>query len=140
MLELQVGARSGLSPPSAMVTMPVAADVYNHRADGEHDKPEEELEIENDDDILLWWHEHKLTYPILSIMARDIMFVPVSVSSKSSFSGTTRILEDRRQRLLPKHVEMLTCMKDWDQAARNEQHAPKDIDLEEIFNIQLVPG
>ena len=23
-------------------------------------------------DILLWWREHKLTYPILSIMARDI--------------------------------------------------------------------
>jgi hypothetical protein len=24
-------------------------------------------------DILLWWHDHKLTYPVLSIMAKDIM-------------------------------------------------------------------
>ena len=64
-------------------------------------------------DILLWWRDHKLTYPILSIMACDIMFVPVSImSSESYFSCTTRILEDRRRRLLPEHVEMLTCIKD----------------------------
>ena len=41
-------------PPMASVTMPVPADEYNHRADGEHPEAEEaveELEIENDDDI-----------------------------------------------------------------------------------------
>jgi len=64
-------------------------------------------------DILLWWRDHKLTYPVLSIMARDIMSVPVStVSSKSCFSCTFRILEDRQQRLLPEHVKMLMCIKD----------------------------
>ena len=42
-------------------------------------------------DILLWWRDHKLTYPILSIMARDVMSVPVSVSSESCFSCTSRI-------------------------------------------------
>jgi hypothetical protein len=30
--------------------MPVAADEYNHRADGEIPEPVEELEIEDDDD------------------------------------------------------------------------------------------
>jgi hypothetical protein len=35
----------------AAVTMLVAADEYNHRADGEHPEPVEEMEIENDDDI-----------------------------------------------------------------------------------------
>jgi hypothetical protein len=41
-----------------------------------------------DDDfhILLWWRDHKLTYPILPIMARDIMFVPVSTVSLSLLS------------------------------------------------------
>ena len=29
-------------------------------------------------DIIIWWHEHKLTYPILSILAKDVMSVPVS--------------------------------------------------------------
>jgi hypothetical protein len=63
------------------------------------------------------------------------MSVPVStVSSESCFSCTARILEDRRRRLLPEHVEMLTCMKDWDQAVRKEQHATEDIDLEEMFD------
>ncbi|XP_066311030.1 zinc finger BED domain-containing protein RICESLEEPER 2-like [Miscanthus floridulus] len=85
-------------------------------------------------DILLWWRDHKLTYRILSIMARDIMSVPVStVSSESCFSCTSRILEDRRRRLLPEHVEMLTCIKDWEQGARREQHTPEDLDLEEAF-------
>jgi hypothetical protein len=32
-------------------------------------------------DILLWWRDHKLTYPILSTMARDIMSVSVSTVS-----------------------------------------------------------
>jgi hypothetical protein len=72
-------------------------------------------------DILLWWHDQKLTYPILSIMARDIIYVPVStVSLESCFSYTARILEVWRQRLLLEHVEMLTCLKDWDQGARKE--------------------
>jgi hypothetical protein len=75
-------------------------------------------------------------------MARDIISVPVStVSSESCFSCTARILEDRRRRLLPEHVEMLTCMKDWDQAVRKEQHAPEDIDLEDMFdNLYLDEG
>jgi hypothetical protein len=93
-------------------------------------------------DLLLWWRDHKLTYPILSIMARDIMVVPVStVSSESCFSCIARILEDRRRRLLPEHVEMLTCIKDWDLAARKEQHAPEDVDLEDLFeNLYLDEG
>jgi hypothetical protein len=33
--------------------------------------------FDDDFNILNLWHEHKLTYPILSILARDIMYVPV---------------------------------------------------------------
>jgi hypothetical protein len=68
-------------------------------------------------------------------MARDIMsvlylqFLLSLVSAKlPGYSKTGR------RRLLPEHVEMLTCMKDWDQAVRKEQHAPQDIDLEELFD------
>ena len=62
------------------------------------------------------------------------MSVPISsVSFESCFSCTARILEDQQRRLLPEHVEMLTCMKDWEQAVRTEQHAPEDVDLEEAF-------
>jgi hypothetical protein len=33
---------------------------------------------EDDFDLLRWWRDHKLTCPVLSIMARDIMSVLVS--------------------------------------------------------------
>jgi hypothetical protein len=37
--------------------------------------------------ILNWWHEHKLSYHVLSILARDVIYVPVStISSESAFS------------------------------------------------------
>jgi hypothetical protein len=39
---------------------------------------------EDDFDLLLWWRDHKLTFPVLSIMARDIMSVPVSTVSSES--------------------------------------------------------
>ena len=52
---------------------------------------------EDDFDLLLWLRDHKLTFPILSIMARDIMSVSVStVSSKPCFSLVGRIIEERR--------------------------------------------
>jgi hypothetical protein len=68
---------------------------------------------EDDFDILIWWRDHKLTYPVLSIMARDIMSIPVStVSLESCFGLTGRIIEERQRRLLPENVEMLACLKD----------------------------
>ena len=48
--------------------------------------------------ILIWWHEHKLSYLVLSILARDVLTVPVStISSESAFSLTGRIIEERRR-------------------------------------------
>ena len=68
---------------------------------------------EVDFDLLLWWRDHKLTYPILSIMARDIMSVSIStVCLESCFSLTGKIIEERRRRLLPETVKMLACIKD----------------------------
>ena len=85
-------------------------------------------------DILNWWHDHKLTYPVLSIMAKDIMSVPVSTtSSESCFSQSGRILEDRRRRLNPETVEQLIIIKDWELAARRAQHSVEDLELEEKF-------
>ena len=86
-------------------------------------------------DILLWWKDHKLTYPILAIMARDIMSVPVSTcSSESCFSLAGRILEERRRSLKPEHVEMLTLLKDWELGEKREQHEAADTkEIEDAF-------
>jgi hypothetical protein len=62
--------------------------------------------------LLNWWHEHKLPYPILSILARDVMIVPVStILSESAFSTAGRIIEKRRRRLDPEMVKMLALVR-----------------------------
>jgi hypothetical protein len=82
--------------------------------------------------IISWWHEHKLSYPVLSVLARDVLSVPVStVSSESVFSTTGRILEERRRRLSPDMVEILTCVKDWEAAEARLQQQVEDKSLEE---------
>jgi len=91
-------------------------------------------QLDDDFNLLNWWHEHKLTYPVLSIMAKDILTVPVStISSESTFSMTGRIIEERRRRLKAEMVEMLTCIKDWEAAEARMQHNVEDQELEEAF-------
>ena len=91
-------------------------------------------QLDDSFDILRWWHEHKLTYPVLSIMAKDVLTVPVStISSESTFSMTGRIIEERRRRLKPETVEWLTCIKDWELAEARLQHSVEDKELEEEF-------
>jgi hypothetical protein len=49
-------------------------------------------QYDDDFNILNWWHAHKLLYRVLSILARDVMIVPVStILSQSAFSTTGRI-------------------------------------------------
>jgi hypothetical protein len=84
--------------------------------------------------VLAWWYEHKLTYPVLSVLARDVMTVPIStISSESAFSTTGRIIEERQRWLTPDMVEMLTLVKDWEQADARLQHGIEDHELEDAF-------
>ena len=76
--------RSSASNASELVSY-LDCDTVNHLTD--------------DFNIFDWWHQHKLTYPVLSIMAKDILTVPVStISSESTFSMTGRIIEERRRK------------------------------------------
>jgi hypothetical protein len=73
-------------------------------------------------------------YPILSILAKDVLTVPVStISSESAFSLCGRLIEERRRSLTPEHVEMLSLAKDWEQAAVRQQHCVENKDLEELM-------
>ena len=91
-------------------------------------------QLDDEFDIMQWWHEHKLTYSVLSVLAKDILTVPVStISSESTFSLTGRIIEERRRRLNPETVETLTCIKDWKNAETRMQHTVEDKELEEAF-------
>ncbi|WVZ63162.1 hypothetical protein U9M48_012817 [Paspalum notatum var. saurae] len=71
-----------------------------------------EVKFGPDFNILNWWQRHNQTYPILSILAKDVLTVPVStISSESTFSLASRVLEERRRRLTPDMVEVLSCIK-----------------------------
>src|SRR6266508_1861113 len=73
--------------------------------------------------ILTWWQHHNGTYPVLSILARDVLSIPVSkVSSESTFSLVGRILEDRRTSLHSDMVEILLSTKDWTLAEKRLQN------------------
>jgi hypothetical protein len=89
--------------------------------------------------ILSWWHDHKRTYHVLSILAKDIMTVPVStISLESVFPLCGRVIEKRRRSLTFEHVEMLSLLKDWEQGDARQQHNMEDKELEEkMANLYL---
>nr|GFC68739.1 zinc finger BED domain-containing protein RICESLEEPER 2-like [Tanacetum cinerariifolium] len=61
-----------------------------------------------------WWKKRSPTFLILSLVARDILAIPVStVASKSTFSTGGRVLDSFRTSLTPQIVEALICCQDW---------------------------
>ncbi|KAF7153636.1 hypothetical protein RHSIM_Rhsim01G0155800 [Rhododendron simsii] len=79
-------------------------------------------------DILAWWKKTEKTFPILSIMARDLLTPLVSsVASESAFSAGNRVLDERRSRLAPDILDCLICLKDWEDARLGIQKChPRD--------------
>ena len=109
------GASSSTRRPSACALLQAAHSGANLNASELAAYLDSDPVNQYDDDfnILNWWHEYKLSYPVLSILARDVLTVPVStISSESSFILTGRIIEERRRRLTSDMVEMLSLVKD----------------------------
>ena len=64
--------------------------------------------------VIAWWKKNSDAYPILSLMARDFLAIPVStVSSESVFSAAGRILGEHRTSLSPETLEALICSINW---------------------------
>jgi hypothetical protein len=86
-----------------------------------------------------WWQDHKRSYPILSILAKDIMTLPAStISSKSAFSLGGRLLDDQRRTLTPAHMERLSLIKDWVQVDARQQHNIENKELEGMMEIMFL--
>lgn len=65
-------------------------------------------------DILNWWNVNKSRYPVIALMAKDVLAVPVStVASESAFSTSSRVLDNFRSTLSPSIVEALLCTQNW---------------------------
>jgi len=65
-------------------------------------------------DILLWWKVNGSKYGALSLIAKDVLAIPVStVASESAFNTSERILDSFRNSLSPKTLEALVCTQSW---------------------------
>ncbi|GJZ22330.1 zinc finger BED domain-containing protein RICESLEEPER 2 [Tanacetum coccineum] len=83
-------------------------------------------------DVLGFWKEKEIMYPVLSRMAMDIISVQASsVASESAFSTSGRVLSIRRTRLTPASLEMCMCLKDHLDAKESRQDkSPLEIPLD----------
>ncbi|KAF7826406.1 zinc finger BED domain-containing protein RICESLEEPER 2-like [Senna tora] len=65
-------------------------------------------------DILNWWKVSSSKYPILALIASDVLAVPMSiVASESTFSTGGHVLDPYRSSLSPRMVEALICAQTW---------------------------
>ncbi|XP_075486987.1 zinc finger BED domain-containing protein RICESLEEPER 1-like [Primulina tabacum] len=64
--------------------------------------------------ILNWWKVHEPRYPVLSMMARNILGIPISkVSVESLFDFRDRALNQCWSSLKPDSLQALMCSQDW---------------------------
>ncbi|CAA7013945.1 unnamed protein product [Microthlaspi erraticum] len=67
-----------------------------------------------DYDVLSWWKVNISRFPVLSVIARDILAMQVSsVASESAFSTSGRVLEPSRSCLTHYTIEVLMCLEQW---------------------------
>ena len=72
------------------------------------------FEDNEDFDILEWWKKQQIKYPVLSIIARDVLTVPMStVASEVAFSAGRRVVSKKRCNLSSQVIEAVVCLKDW---------------------------
>ncbi|KAK1411432.1 hypothetical protein QVD17_37981 [Tagetes erecta] len=82
-------------------------------------------------DILMWWKQNAIRFPIVSRMAKDILAIQIStVASESAFSTSGRVLDPYRTRLSSNIVEALVCTQDWVRKSRK----PIVDDVADILN------
>ena len=65
-------------------------------------------------DILDYWFKTSARYPTLTLMARDLLTIPISiVAFESAFSIGGKTITSTRSSLKPKTVQALICLRDW---------------------------
>ncbi|KAK2634344.1 hypothetical protein Ddye_029136 [Dipteronia dyeriana] len=79
-------------------------------------------------DILHWWREHEKHFPILYIIAKQILATPVStVAVEQEFSGDGNILDARRSLLSPESIQVQVCVDDWTKAGYRQQEMEPEV-------------
>lgn len=78
-----------------------------------------------------------LRCPELSLLARDILSIPITtVASESAFSHGGGILGKFRNALLPSNVEALLCSRDWIYGGEGYDASEVEEDAEMSVDVQ----
>ncbi|KAB2045172.1 hypothetical protein ES319_D01G141800v1 [Gossypium barbadense] len=75
---------------------------------------EPELELNSQIDVLDYWSKSLVRYNELSLLARDLLAIPISnVASESAFSMDKKVITPLKSSLTPKTVQAVVCLDDW---------------------------
>ncbi|KAK2646094.1 hypothetical protein Ddye_021289 [Dipteronia dyeriana] len=75
-----------------------------------------------------WWKDYEQEYPILAIIAKQILGTSVStVAVEQEFSAGGNILDPRRSVLCPQSLEAQACVDDWTKAKFRQQELEPEI-------------
>ncbi|CAN4094386.1 unnamed protein product [Withania somnifera] len=90
-------------------------------------------------DVLGFWKDNRLRYPELSLMARDVLSVPITtVASESAFNTGGHVIGMFRTSILPANAEAKLCTRDWICGQEDLDGSESDSDEDEIA-IDLQP-
>ena len=72
------------------------------------------VRFSRDYDVLGFWKENEIKFPILAKMAKDFLSIqPTNVSSERCFSQTGLVVTNLRNQLHPETVRQIMCLKSW---------------------------
>ncbi|KAH1073538.1 hypothetical protein J1N35_025866 [Gossypium stocksii] len=75
---------------------------------------EPELELNSQIDVLDYWSKSSVRYNELSLLARNLLAIPISTAaSESTFSMGKKVITPLRSSLKPKMVQAVVCLDDW---------------------------
>lgn len=90
---------------------PSKSDLDKYLDEGVHKYDESEQFLF---DVVKWWSDNMMKFPILSKMACDILAIPIStVASEATFSAGDRVIDTYRASLSIDTVQALICGGDW---------------------------
>ncbi|KAM3290051.1 hypothetical protein P3S67_018340 [Capsicum chacoense] len=65
-------------------------------------------------DVIKYWKDNEKKYPNLSVMARDVLSIPItSVASESTFSIGGRVVTKYRSSIYHENVQSLVTTRNW---------------------------